>query len=464
MLRSLRFKLPAIFLAGVLLSGLVASLIAVRLFQGHVEQQTLDELTREATGLSKLYSRQAGSVPLSRKDIEAATGDKLFFAEIAPGLDIFFEDDARGQQISQLPKLDPGLIDKATLEEGGLVKLELVPPGEDRTYLAVAHPIDIQGHVFGALVVAKPKTEIRARWVPLFQRLALAFLGGLVVASGVGWYFSRRVTRPVLELSHAADQVAEGRYVHVPVRGADEIAHLAERFNQMADRLRETDELERNFLMSVSHELRTPLTAIRGHVEALREGVVEDPETRADSLDVIAAEAERLERLVGDVLDLAKLDTHRFTVLREEVDLKRLIDRAYAAFDQEAKRREITYEQIVRAEPVITSDGDRVLQIISNLLSNAFRWTPDGGRIAVELGAENGSVSIAVQDNGPGIAPQEQERIFRAFWSLDGRGTGLGLAIARELATALGGRIDLDSAPGRGSRFEFVLPSSAPLA
>jgi signal transduction histidine kinase len=459
MLRSLRFRLPAIFLVGVLLSGLVASLIAVRLFQGHVEQQTIDELRREATGLSKLYSRQAGSVPLSREDIELATGDKLFFAEIAPGLDIFFEDDARGEQISQLPKLDPGLIDKATLEEGGLVKLELVPPGEDRTFLAVAHPIDIQGHVFGALVVAKPKTEIRARWVPLFQRLALAFLGGLVVAGAVGWYFSRRVTRPVLELSQAADEVAEGHYVHVPVRGADEIAHLSDRFNQMADRLRETDELERNFLMSVSHELRTPLTAIRGHVEALREGVVEDPAQRSDSLDVIAAEAGRL---VGDVLDLAKLDTHRFTVLREEVDLKRLIDRAYAAFDQEAKRREITYEQIVRAEPVITSDGDRVLQIISNLLSNAFRWTPDGGRIAVELGAVNGSVSIAVQDNGPGIAASEQERIFRAFWSQDGRGTGLGLAIARELATALGGRIDLDSEPGRGSRFEFVLPSSAP--
>src|SRR5215211_5447122 len=341
MLRSLRFRLPAIFLAGVLLSGLVASLIAVRLFQGHAEQQTLDELRREATGLAQLYSRQAGSVPLSRRDIELATGDKLFFAQIAPGLDIFFENGTRRAQISELPKLNPGLIDKATLEEGGLVKLELVPPGETRRFLAVAHPIDIQGHVFGALVVAKPKTEIRARWVPLFQRLALAFLGGLVVAGAVGWYFSRRVTRPVLELSQAADEVAEGHYVHVPVRGADEIAHLSDRFNQMADRLRETDELERNFLMSVSHELRTPLTAIRGHVEALREGLVEDPAMRADSLDVLAAESQRLERLVGDVLDLAKLDAHRFTVLREEVDLKRLLDRAYTTFDQEARRRSI---------------------------------------------------------------------------------------------------------------------------
>src|ERR687898_2196803 len=409
MFRSLRFRLPAIFLVGVALSGLVASLIAVRLFQEHVEQQTLDELSREATGLAQLYSRQAGSVPLSRQDIELATGDKLFFAEIAPGLDIFFEgpeSGAQGEEIAQLPKLDTGLIDKATLEEGGLVTLEIVPPGEDRRFLAVAHPIDVEGHVFGALVVAKPKTEIRARWVPLFQRLALAFLGGIVVSGALGWYFSRRVTRPMLALSQAADEVAEGRYqVDLPpTRGGDEVSHLSERFSDMADRLRETEELERSFLMSVSHELRTPLTAIRGHVEALREGVVEDPEARADSLDVIAAETERLERLVGDVLDLAKLDAHRFTVLRGEVHPKRLIDRAYAAFDQEAKRRAITYEQIVRAEPVITSDGDRVLQIISNLLSNAFRWTPDGGRIAVELAAENGSVSIAVQDNGPGIA------------------------------------------------------------
>ena len=140
---------------------------------------------------------------------------------------------------------------------------------------------------------------------------------------------------------------------------------------------------------------------------------------------MIAAEAARLERLVGDVLDLAKLDSHRFTVLQEEVDMKRLLDRAYAAFEQEARRRAIDYEQIVRAEPVITSDGDRVLQIISNLLSNAFRWTPDGGRIALELRAANGTVSVAVEDSGPGIGRREQARIFRPFWSRERGGTGL---------------------------------------
>jgi signal transduction histidine kinase len=342
-----------------------------------------------------------------------------------------------------------------------MTTFEFEPPGEDRTFLAVSTPFKIEGIVFGAFVVAKPKAELRDEWVTLVQRLALAFLGGILVAAGLAWYLSRRITKPVLALSRAADEVAERHYdVEVPVLpGQDEIGDLSRRFAQMAARLHETEELERNFLMSVSHELRTPLTAIRGHVEALREGVVEDPELRAHSLDVISDEAGRLERLVGDVLDLAKLDAHRFTVLHEEVDMERLVDRAYSTFDDEARRRAIDYRQDVRARPVIMSDGDRVLQVITNLLSNAFRWTPDGGRIEVELRAENGTVSVAVEDTGPGIAEREQERIFRPFWSRDGGGTGLGLAIARELALALGGRIELASRPGEGSRFELVLPA-----
>jgi signal transduction histidine kinase len=321
--------------------------------------------------------------------------------------------------------------------------------------------VTIGRQVLGALVVAKPASQLRSSWLILLERLAIAFGGGVLVAGLIGVYLTRRIARPLMALSAAADEIAAGEYgIEVPhPRGHDEIAQLSARFADMAAKLGEAEQLSRMFLVSVSHELRTPLTAIRGHVSALREGVIQDPEAYSSSLAVIEEEAIRLERLVGDVLDLAKLNAHRFTVLEEEVDMRELCERAYAAFGEVARQRSIDYRRDFEVRPVIVTDGDRVLQIISNLLSNAFRWTPEGGRVSLALGAENGAVSVVVSDSGPGVSPEERERIFRPFWSRDGGGTGLGLAIARELAFALGGRIDLRSEPGLGARFELILPS-----
>ena len=282
------------------------------------------------------------------------------------------------------------------------------------------------GPPLGGLVVATPQAQLTSQVTRLLVRLGIALLVGVLVTAVLAWYLSGRITRPLRRLAGAADEVAEGRYdTEVPVlTSGDEIADLADSFRQMTSRLSEAEELERNFLMTVSHELRTPLTAIRGHVEALREGVVEDPALRTASLDVISAEAMRLERLVGDVLDLAKLDTRRFTVRHEEVDMARLLEQAYLAFGEEAKQREIDYSQEVSAEPVIVTDGDRVLQIITNLLANAFRWTPNGGSVGLHLSAENGKSTSRSRTPAPGSAARSRNRIFRPV--LDARRQGHG--------------------------------------
>jgi signal transduction histidine kinase len=458
LLRSLRFQLPALFLLGVVVAGLVSAAIALRLFrtyaQNRARAQAYTELSQEATGLTQLYSREAGFNSLPARKLELATGgDRIYYT----GLPLFPGQPSAFRNLKRtLPK---GVKARALARDRG-VRFQFTPPGVEQTRLAVARRIRVGHQIFGVIVVTKPKTVLNQRWLALIERLLLAFAGGVAVAAGFAWYLSRRITSPVLALSRAADEVAGGSYdVDVPkVPGGGEIGQLAGSFRQMAARLAQAEQLERNFLMSVSHELRTPLTAIRGHVEALREGVVTDEEMRTASLTVIAAEAERLERLVGDVLDLSKLGAHRFTVLHEEVEMERLVDRAYVAFSEEARRRRIDYRQTIAAKPVIVSDGDRVLQIISNLLSNAFRWTPDGGRIELELSATDGSVYVAIDDSGPGIPAVERERIFRPFWSRDGGGTGLGLAIARELAAALGGQIRQETSSERGSRFELVLP------
>ena len=460
MLNSLSFRLPALFMAGIALAGLVASLIALTLFQDYTRNESLTELRREARGLAALYAESAvrasdedkAAPAFAAEQLEAATGDRLFYvgAPLFPGQDA---------GLTRLSRADVGV----ELTGSRVVTFEFEPPFEDRPFLAAAHPLRLGGDtgpIFGYLIVAKPKAELRETWVTLLSRLAIAFLVSLVVVGGLVLYLSRRITKPVLALSGAMDEVSKGRYdVQVPdVPGGGEIRHLSERFREMTARLAEAEELERNFLMSVSHELRTPLTAIRGHVAALREGVVTDPEAAEESLAIVADEAERLGRLVGDVLDLAKLDAHRFTVLTEEVDMGRLLERAYSTFADEARRRGIEFTHDSDGAPVIVSDGDRVLQIISNLLANAFRWTPDGGRVDLALQSRNGAVAIDVADTGPGLRADERDRIFRPFWSKDNTGTGLGLPIARELAMALGGRIELETEVGKGSRFRLVLP------
>jgi signal transduction histidine kinase len=459
-LSSLRFRLPLIFLAGVLLASVVAGVLALRLLQDYAHDRIVSDLRRQAAGLAELYTDQARQgVDEGRQAprfagarLESVTDTRIYYA----GVPIF-----PGQD-SGLRPLSLRYLDSEALDAGRVQTIEFTPPGLDRTYLAVAQPIQFGGSIFGALVVAKPTADLDERWGVLLLRLGLAFLAGLGIAGLLFLYLSRRITKPVLALSEAADRVAQGRYdVRLPrSRRRDEVAHLTDRFQEMTVRLAEAEALERQFLMSVSHELRTPLTAIRGHVEALREGLAEDPEARAGSLAVVKAEADRLERLVGDLLDLAKLDARRFTLMEEEVDLDRLVETAYRARAEEARQRRIAYERIGDGGAVIHTDGDRVLQIVSNLLDNAFAWTPDGGRIAVGLAHANGDVSVTVEDTGPGVPEAERDRIFRPFYTGgEANGTGLGLAIARELANALGGRLELESRIGKGSRFELVLPA-----
>ena len=463
MLGTLRFRVTALFLSVVLVFGLVSIALAVRLFQDITREQSVAELEREAAGIAELYAKSAirstdegaRAPEFAAETLELATGDRIFYvgAPLFPG------------ESSGLTRINRSALGGVELRRDERVTFEFTSPRGGGRLLAAAQPVQLERGTepFGWLIVAKPTEELREEWLMLAERLALALAVGVALAGVLFWWLSQRLTEPVRALTRATQALGAGRYdVDIPeTSGSDEISVLSNRFRGMVEKLAEAEQLKRSFLMSVSHELRTPLTAIRGHVEALREGIVTEPEHVRTSLDIIAAEADRLERLVGDVLDLAKLQAHRFTVRREEVDLGRLLDQAYGAFTEEARRRDIDY--VLASDDggaVIVSDGDRVLQVISNLLSNAFRWTPDGGRVELQLHVANGDVQVDVVDSGPGIPTSKRERIFEAFISSDVNGTGLGLPIARELAVALGGKIELRSEPGRGSRFRLVLPSA----
>jgi len=287
--------------------------------------------------------------------------------------------------------------------------------------------------------------------------LVLAGLGGVIVAALLALLLARRLVRPIGDLAAASRRLPEERgAVEVAVRGPQELAELATTFNAMSRALAAAREGQRSFLLSVSHELKTPLTAILGHAEGLQDGAV-DPRAAGD---VIAAETARLERLVLDLLNLARLDRRDFAVACRQVDLATVADQAHARFESPA--HELGIDLITtnaRTDPVV-GDHDRVLQIASNLIENALRITPRDGTVTIDARER----SLSVTDTGPGLGPHDIPHAFERFYlhsrqSSDRRtGSGLGLAIVKELADAMSATTNVESRLGVGTTFTVTLP------
>jgi two-component system, OmpR family, sensor kinase len=308
-----------------------------------------------------------------------------------------------------------------------------------------------------AFVLLRPTDTVSSAWRPQRRGLAIGAGAAVLLAAVASFLLARAISRPVRRVADASRSLASrGTAPRVPVEGPRELASLARSFNEMAAQLDRAREAERSFLLSVSHELKTPLTAIRGYAEGLDEGVVPAAEAGA----TIALEAARLERLVGDLLDLARMNRSEFSVRREPVDLAAAAREAVHRHEWQAQAFGVALEVDAGEAAPALADSDRTLQVVSNLVENALRLTPRGGRVRVV--AEPGM--IAVEDTGPGLEPEELPRAFERFYlySRYGRerpvGTGLGLAIVKQLAEGMGGTVDVVSEPGRRTRFEVRLP------
>ncbi|HYX89180.1 MAG TPA: ATP-binding protein [Gaiellaceae bacterium] len=288
---------------------------------------------------------------------------------------------------------------------------------------------------------------------------AAALLIALLVGYGGAWAFARRIRR----LERAAERIAGGRFDE-PVRdtGADELGELAAAFDRMRIRLAQLDDARREFVANASHELRTPLFSLAGFLELLDDEVVDEP-TRREFLESMREQVARLTKLASDLLDLSRLDAGRLTVAREAVDLGALADDLVEEFGPVARRTEHELELVEDGAASVSADELRVLQIGRVLLENALLHTPEGTAVRVRATRRGASGVLEVEDDGPGIPPEHREQLFERFYRLDGTrasGSGLGLAIAKELAELMGGRIELESGPGR-TTFALLLPRYA---
>jgi signal transduction histidine kinase len=309
-------------------------------------------------------------------------------------------------------------------------------------------------------VLLRPRSSTTARLTPFVYSLLIAALISGALAALAAFLLARRIARPVHRVAQAARSLARGaRPEPVPVEGAAELATLAVAFNDLAEQLGRAREAEKSFLLSVSHELKTPLTAIRGYAEALQDGAL-DPE---DVAATVVVEAARLERLVGDLLDLARMNRTDFSVHSSEIDLAEVAEDAVRRYEQQADLFGVRLTASSDGPSPAVADADRVLQIVSNLVENALRLTPRGGEVRVITAPGR----LRVEDTGPGLQSEDKERAFERFYLHEryGRerpvGTGLGLAIVKELTEAMGGTVEVTSEPGRLTAFTVRLTAPA---
>jgi len=299
--------------------------------------------------------------------------------------------------------------------------------------------------------------------LPMAESAGVAILVAIVLAI----WISRSIAQPLQKMATVAQGIARGDYaLAAPESGPDEVRALGQSLNSMKQQVQASQQAQRDFLANVSHELKTPLTSIQGFAQAMLDGAAATPEAIQRSANIIYSEADRMRRLVESLLDLARLDAGLKSLTRSPLDLGSLLAAVTEKFDPQARAQGVALlTELPPTLPAITGDADRLAQVFTNLLDNALKHTPAGGKVTLAAITLPGWVEVTVSDTGPGIPAEDLSRIFERFYQVDKSrarraGVGLGLTISKDIVEAHGGSLRAESVVGLGSRFVVRLPRS----
>lgn len=431
-----------------------------------VQQQRWGDISLQAENVAP----PAGDFPLGDIDLDYLADASL---ELSTQLDTRIRIlDAQGVVLVDSGQEQQG----ANLETDPLVAQALAGQYASRTDQAgqereaamhVALPVTVEGQLAGVVYLSQPLRDVKAVLRDVRTRWWLSMAIALFLSGVVGLLLSGAIARPVRRLTAAAGAVAQGQLdQQVPVRSRDELGRLSRAFNEMTSRLRSARQMEIDFVANVSHELRTPLTAVKGLVETLRDGAVDDPRVRDRFLETMESETDRLIRLVNDLLLLSRADSEALNLQCEPVDLAQLVRATVSRLATQAETKKLVLQVSVSPSvPLAWADPDRIKQVLLNLLDNAVKYSPPGGSVTISVdGGRGQAAQVQVRDEGIGIPAEDLPRIGQRFYRTDKArsraqgGSGLGLAIARALVQAHGGRLWLESQEGQGTVVTFTLP------
>jgi len=329
--------------------------------------------------------------------------------------------------------------------------------------LTVAYPIDLDGHVAGAVLLNASIPELE-RTIEDVVRITVMSIIITAFAAFVFIYFSSRtIVHPLLAMNEAAKVIAGGDFEkRIEVGTRDEVGQLGESFNNMAESLMQQERLRRDFIVNISHDLRTPLTSMRGFLEAMLDGTA-PPDKTERYLSIVLEETERLSKMANDILDLNRLHIEDLHITCGEFDINDLICKTMSSFETRAAQKGIILDVRLEGGGNVYADYEKIQRVVYNLLDNAVKFTQSGGYISIETKKEGKKAHIKVKDTGLGISPDQQRQLFDRFYKADvsrsDSGNGLGLSIVQAFIKAHGENISLHSALGEGSEFEFTLPA-----
>jgi signal transduction histidine kinase len=448
--------------AAVVVTLTAAGIAALLLINSSVQDSVRAEFERQATATARLLEASATAARPPGTERPAELRSLLGVAAAVGGHDYV-----------EAARIGPGGLVIATGTDSVLLDQSPVPI-EDLTR-PLRFEAEVDGESVAAFVIPVKVGEGRVvmaigtdlqivPWNEVLLRFAWAIGLGVLLASLLAGWLARFLARRLDGLRGASSRMAAGDLgARVEVGRADEVAEVESAFNEMAEAVQEARRREREFLVSVSHDLRTPLTTIRGYTEALDEGrVASDDAARVTG--VIQREADRLGRLVEDLMLLSRIEAREFSLRPERVDLAGHLKGVAEAFRGRAEAAGVELETVLARLPEATVDPDRVAQVVGNLLENALRYTPEGGRVRLGLADAGGYARISVADTGPGIEAEDLPHIFERLY-VTGRyrpvrpeGSGLGLSIVKELVEAMAGTTRVDSRPGEGTTVAVMLP------
>lgn len=475
------WKLAASFTLALLVFSLLTGTVFILLFRQHTMRLNRQELEKKAVSIAATLA----DFSQGRREHGMMGGygaylrylDELAMADVwIVGRDLSLTTCSHGHH---------GEIAYGDLPEGAGQIVERVFQGEityseefsqllNTPTLTVGAPILLpEGGVGGAVLVHSPVSGVDEAVSQGFLALAAGIGIALVFAVGISAALSYSFTKPLHKMKNAALKLADGDYTaKTGVEQNDEIGRLAHTIDDLAGRLdaasRESAALERmreDFVANVSHELRTPVTVLRGSLEVLRDGTVEDPEEIREYFDNMLAESLHMERLVNDLLDLSRLQNAEFKLEIAPVDLCGVISEAVRAIRRTAGSKGVSVTaDLPETECIVRGDYNRIRQMLLIVLDNAVKFSPADGAVNVRLTGQGGEYRVTVTDQGCGIAPGDLPYIFDRFRKQvsagNANGTGLGLAIARQIAERHHVAIEVDSVPGKGAAFVFSFPAA----